>query len=168
MIYRLDEKIAQKLSEFYDSETGEILDGVTEEDMLTEIGQIEADHEVLLDSIASEIKNLYAEAQGVKAVKMALADRQSKLEKRMERDKRLLAYLLGGDAWKNDRHVVSFRRSEKLVVDDSAALLNWAKTEGRGFLKEPEIMLNDIKMAVKKGTVIPAVHLEQTNSIQVK
>ena len=99
---------------------------------------------------------------------MALAKRQGAVERHVERDKRLLAYLLGGDKWKNGRHVVSYRRSEKLVVDDSEMLLNWAKTEGRGFLKEPEVMLNDIKIAVKNGTVIPAVHLEQTNSIQVK
>lgn len=168
MIYKLDERIERRLSEFYDPLTGELLDGVTDNDMLTAIAEAETDHETLLDSIASEIKNLTAEAESIKKEKQALAKRQSVIENRVERTKRLLAYLLGGEKWKNGRHSISYRRGEKIVVDDREMLLNWAKTDGRGFLKEPEIMMDDVKKALKGGSIIPAVHLEETNSIQVK
>ena len=167
MIYKLDERIERKLSEFYDPLTGELLDGVTDNDMLTAIAEAETDHETLLDSIASEIKNLTAEAESIKKEKQALAKRQSVIENRVERTKRLLAYLLGGEKWKNGRHNVTYRKSEELVIDDD--FVEWASLNAPGLLKlEPEVRKTDVRNAIKRGTVFEFAHIEQKNNIQIK
>lgn len=168
MIYRLDEMIANALESFYDTDTGEVLEGITDEDMANKIAELAADFDLKIDNIASEIKNLKAEAMDIKEEKIRLAKRQSAVEKRLERTKRLLAYLLAGEKWKNGKHNISYRKSDKLVMDDEAELLEWCKVSGRGFLKEPEMMLGDIKLAIRRGDNIPFVHLEDQNNIIIR
>lgn len=165
MIYRLDEQIEQALENAYDPETGELL--IPEEEMFAQIEKITADFELLIDNIASDVKNLKAEAADVKDEKMKLAKRQSQLEARAERAKRLLAYLLKGEKWKNGRHSISYRRSDELVVDDG--FVEWAYSNEPGLLKiEPEVRKTDVKNAIKNGQVFEFAHIEQKNNIQVK
>lgn len=165
MIYRLDEQIAQALESAYDPETGELL--ISEEEMFAQIEKITADFELLIDNIASDVKNLKAEAADVKDEKMKLAKRQAQLENRAERAKRLLAYLLKGEKWKNGRHSISYRKSDELVVDDK--FVEWASMNAPGLLKlEPEVRKTDVKNAIKNGTVFEFAHIEQKNNIQVK
>ena len=168
MIYRLDDMIAQALESFYDPDTGELLEGITDEDMANKIAQLAADYDLKIDSIASEIKNLKAEAMDIREEKIRLAKRQMTVEKRMERTKRLLAYLLAGEKWKNGKHNISYRKSDRLVVENESDLLEWCKVSGRGFLKEPEMMLGDIKLAIRRGDTIPFAHLEDQNNIQIR
>ena len=165
MIYRLDEQIAQALESAYDPETGELL--ISEAEMFAQIEKITADFELLIDNIASDVKNLKAEAADVKDEKMKLAKRQAQLENRAERAKRLLAYLLKGEKWKNGRHSISYRKSDELVVDDK--FVEWASMNAPGLLKlEPEVRKTDVKNAIKNGTVFEFAHIEQKNNIQVK
>lgn len=165
MIYRLDEQIEQALENAYDPETGELL--IPEEEMFAQIEKITADFELLIDNIASDVKNLKAEAADVKDEKMKLAKRQSQLEARSERAKRFLAYLLKGEKWKNGRHSISYRKSDELVVDDG--FIEWAYANDPGLLKiEPEVRKADVKNAIKNGTVFEFAHIEQKNNIQVK
>lgn len=168
MIYRLDDMIAQALESFYDPETGELLEGITDEDMANKIAQLAADYDLKIDSIASEIKNLKAEAMDIREEKIRLAKRQTTVEKRMERTKRLLAYLLAGEKWKNGKHNISYRKSDRLVVENESDLLEWCKVSGRGFLKEPEMMLGDIKLAIRRGDTIPFAHIEDQNNILIR
>ena len=168
MIYRLDELIERELAAFYDPETGEVLDGVTPESMAETVALLAADYDLKIDSIASEIKNLKAEAQDIKDEKMNLAKRQGVVERRMEHMKGLLAYLLGGEKWKNGKHSISYRKSDKLIMDDEDSLREWCKVNGRGFLKEPEMMLGDIKIAIRNGENIPFAHIEDFNNIQIR
>lgn len=168
MIYRLDDMIAQALESFYDPDTGELLEGITDEDMANKIAQLAADYDLKIDSIASEIKNLKAEAMDIREEKIRLAKRQMTVEKRMERTKRLLAYLLAGEKWKNGKHNISYRKSDRLVVEDEVDLLEWCKAHGRGFLKEPEMMLGDIKLAIRRGDTIPFAHIEDQNNILIR
>lgn len=168
MIYQLDTLIEMALHDAYDPETGELMEGVTEEGLFAEIERITKDHDVTIDSIASEIKNLAAEAQSVKEEKLKLAERQSKIEARLERTKRLLAWLLHGEKWKNGRHNITYRRSTALVLDDE--FMSWAKDNAPDLLnyKEPEPRKQDITNALKAGFIIDHAHLEQKNNIQVK
>lgn len=165
MIYRLDEQIAQVIDSAYDPETGELL--IPEEDLFQKIETITADFETLIDSIVSDVKNLKAEAADVREEKQKLAKRQASLEARAERAKRLVAYLLKGEKWKNGRHTVSYRKSEELVVDDK--FVEWASINAPGLLKiEPEVRKLDVKNAIKNGTFFEFAHIEQKNNIQIK
>lgn len=167
MIYQpLDDRIHAVLENAYDPETGELL--IPEEDLFEEIQNIHDDHEVILDSVTCELKDLLAEASAVKAEKMKLAARQSQLEKRAERMKRLLFWLLQGEKWKNARHTISYRKSSELVLDDD--FIPWAEVNAPGLLrfKEPEPMKDEIKMAIKNGTFFDHAHLEEKINIQIK
>lgn len=165
MIYRLDERIQQALDSAYDPETGELL--LDEDKLFYQIEGIQADFETLIDSIASDVKNLKAEAADVRDEKQKLAKRQSQLEARAERAKRLLAYLLQGEKFRNGRHNVSYRKSEELVVDDE--FIEWAAVNAPSLLKvEPEVRKLDVKNAIKSGTVFEFAHIEQKNNIQVR
>ena len=165
MIYRLDEQIERAIASAYDHDTGELL--ISEEEMFQQIENIKADFDTLIDSIASDVKNLKAEAADVKDEKMRLAKRQMHLEARAERAKRLLAYLLHGEKWKNGRHNVTYRKSEELVIDDD--FVEWALLNAPGLLKlEPEVRKTDVRNAIKRGTVFEFAHIEQKNNIQIK
>lgn len=168
MIYPLDAQISLALSQAYDPETGELLEGVSEEELFEEIQRISEDFDTTVDSIASEIKNLVAEAEAVKEEKKKLADRQSKLENRTEQMKRLLAYLLQGAAWKNGRHKIGYRKSSVVVIDDG--FVEWAEQNAPALLnyKEPEPRKQDIANALKAGFLFDYAHLEQKNNIQIK
>ena len=166
-LYPIDERIELYLEDCYDPETGEIREDLTEEQMFQEIEQLKVDHETLLDSIASGIKNDLAEAEAVKAEKMNLAKRQAFAERRAERSKRLLAYLTKGERWQNDHHKISYRKSEVVVTDDQ--FIEWASVMAPGLLKiEPEVRKADLKQAIKNGAYFEHAHLEVKNNIQVK
>lgn len=165
-LYPIDERIELYLEDCYDPETGEIREDLTEEQMFAEIEQLKIDHEELLDSIASGIKNDLAEAEAVKAEKLRLERRQKLANNRAERGKRLLAYLTKGQKWQNEHHKISYRKSTVVVVDDM--FVEWASVMAPGLLKiEPEPRKDDIKRAINNGTCFEHAHLETKNNIQV-
>lgn len=165
-LYPIDERIELYLEDCYDPETGEIREDLTEEQMFAEIEQLKVDHEDLLDSIASSIKNDLAEAEAVKAEKLRLERRQKLANNRAERGKRLLAYLTKGQKWQNDHHKISYRKSTVVVTDDQ--FVEWASVMAPGLLKvEPEPRKDEIKRAINSGAYFEHAHLETKNNIQV-
>lgn len=168
MIYRLDEKIALALQSAYDPETGELKEDVTEEALFQEIARLNVEHEELLDNLTSEIKNLTAEAESIKAEKLSLEKRQSIVEKHRDRSKRLLAYLLNGDTFKNGRHSVSYRRTEEIVPDEEFIL--WASQNREDLLryKDPEPDKRLIKEAIRNGDNLEHVTVNQKKNLIVK
>ena len=168
MIYRLNDQIDLALSTAYDPETGELLEGLTEDELFAEMERMRVDFDTKIDSLTSAYKNLVAEANAIKNEKQALADRQKIAENKAERLKRLLAYLLNGEKWKNGRHVISYRKSEELVLDDD--FIEWAKDYAPDLLKyrEPEPKKADIRTAIRNGNTFDHAHLESRNNIQIK
>lgn len=168
MIYRLDDKIAIALETAYDPDTGELLDGITDDYLCQLVRDIKADFDTKIDAIASDVKNLDAEAEAIAAEIANLTERKRRVINRRERDKRLLAYLLDGQKWKNERHNISFRRSEEVVVDED--FVEWASTYAPGLLniKPPEPRKQEIKNAIKTGTYFEHAHLEEHNNIVIQ
>lgn len=168
MIYRLDDQIEQALNNFYDHETGELLPWFTEEDVCQIVKDISEDFDTKIDSITSEAKNLDAEAEALAEEIANLTERKRRVVNRRDRDKRLLAYLLNGQKWKNGRHSISFRRSEEVVVDED--FIEWAEAYAPGLLnvKPPEPRKQEIKNAIKAGTYFDHAHLEEHNNIVIQ
>lgn len=168
MIYRIDEQIQLALESFLDPETGEVVDWCTEEDILQTIESLEKDFDTQIDSITSDYKNLDAEIDAITAEIQSLQERKRRCVNRRDRDKRFLAYLLNGQKWKNGRHSISFRRSERVVVDDE--FISWAETYAPELLayKDPEPRKTDIARAIKSGTVVEHAHIEETNNIVIQ
>ena len=149
-------KINQAILDCIDAETGEIIDA----EMLDKL-QMEKSEKI--ENVACWIKDLKAEAEALKAEKMAFAERQRVAENKVESLKRYLAYALDGQAFKSTRASVSFRTSESVEIDDI-----YAVDENYLRYKEPEADKTAIKNAIKAGQEVAGATLVKSTSVIIK
>ena len=149
-------KINQAILDCIDAETGEIIDA----EMLDKL-QMEKSEKI--ENVACWIKDLKAEAEALKAEKMAFAERQRVAENKVESLKRYLAYALDGQAFKSTRASVSFRTSESVEIDDI-----YAVDENYLRYKEPEADKTAIKNAIKAGKEVAGATLVKSTSVIIK
>lgn len=151
-IYEIDQAILNCI----DLETGEIID--TEQ-----LDKLTMEREVKLENVACWIKELKAEAEALKAEKMAFAKRQQVAENKMESLKKYLAYALDGQAFKTTRASVTFRKSQSVEVADIYKL-----DENYLRYKEPEADKTAIKEALKAGQTVAGATLVENTSVIIK
>lgn len=151
-LYQIDQAILGCI----DLETGEIID----KEMLD---QLEMDREAKIENVACWIKELKAEAEALKAEKMAFAKRQQVTENKMESLKNWLAYALNGQAYKSTRASVTFRKSQTVEVADI-----WKLDENYLRYKEPEADKTAIKEALKAGQTVAGATLVENTSVIIK
>lgn len=151
-LYEIDNEILGCV----DAETGEIFDEEKFESLAME-------RDKKLENIALWIKNLTAEAAALKAEKQAFADRQKAAENKIESLKSYMSAYLAGAKFETSKVKVSFRKSEYLDIAEGAAI-------PEQFLKykEPDIDKTELKRAIKAGTEIPGVTIEERKNIQIK
>lgn len=173
MIYPLDQQLETLMASFLDEETGEVI--VSEEEMTAAIEKLQMDFDEKIKALRNSYltsmlnaKCVGAEASALYQESMAARKRANTEENKAERTKRFIAFLLHGETFNKDGVKISYRKSDKLVIDDEGKLRDWAKQSGPEFLKEPELRENDIKTAIKNGTDVPFAHVESRNNIQVK
>lgn len=149
-------EINEQMLSCVDSETGELIDP----EKLNEL-QIAKDEKI--KNLGLWYKDLLAEATALKEEKEAFAAREKAAKNKAESIKNYLSYVLNGENFKTTECVISFRRSEKTVIDDIYSLPG-------NFLKysEPKADLTEIKKAIKNGEEIKGAHLEETQNIQIK
>lgn len=149
-------EINEQMLSCVDSETGELIDP----EKLNEL-QIAKDEKI--KNLGLWYKDLLAEATALKEEKEAFAARERAAKNKAESIKNYLSYVLNGENFKTTECVISFRRSEKTVIDDIYSL-------PENFLKysEPKADLTEIKKAIKNGEEIKGAHLEETQNIQIK
>ena len=149
-------EINQSILECIDNETGEIIDA----DKLNDL-QIAKDEK--LENLALWYKDLIAEANALKEEKEAFAEREKVANNKAESIKNYLSFVLNGENFKTTKCALSFRKSEKTVIDDIYSI-------PENFLKysEPKADLTEIKKAIKNGEEIKGAHLEETQNIQIK
>ena len=149
-------EINQAIMECVDLETGEIID--TEQ-----LDKLTMKRETKLENVACWIKELKAEAEALKAEKMALAKRQQVAENKMESLKKYLAYALDGQAFKTVRASVTFRKSQAVEIADIHKL-----DENYLRYKEPEADKTAIKEALKAGQTVAGATLVENTSVIIK
>lgn len=151
-LYEINEQILNCI----DNETGELIDP----EKLNEL-QIAKDEKI--KNLGLWYKDLLAESTALKEEKEAFAAREKAAKNKAESIKNYLSYVLNGENFKTTECVISFRRSEKTVIDDIYSL-------PKNFLKysEPKADLTEIKKAIKNGEEIKGAHLEETQNIQIK
>ncbi len=139
-----------------DEETGEIIDTV-------KLDQLQMAFDEKVEGIALYIKNLAAEAVAIKAEKDKLGERQRVCENKAAFLKNYLQSNLCGEKFKTARVLISYRKSESVVVDDLSKV-------DKSYLKyaEPVADKAAIKKAIKAGAVIDGVHLQQNQNIQIR
>lgn len=149
-------EINQAIMECVDLETGEIID--TEQ-----LDKLTMEREAKLENVACWIKELKAEAEALKAEKMAFAKRQQVAENKMESLKKYLAYALDGQAFKTVRASVTFRKSQAVEIVDIYKL-----DENYLRYKEPEADKTAIKEALKAGQTVAGATLVENTSVIIK
>lgn len=151
-LYEINEEILACV----DSETGEIIDP-------KKLNDLQLAKSEKLENLALWYKDLISEAEALKAEKEAFAAREKAAKNRAESIKNYLSFALQGEGFKTTKCVVSFRKSEKTIVDDIGELPEEYLT-----IAEPKANLTEIKKAIKNGEEIKGAHIEETQNIQIK
>ena len=149
-------EIDQAIMDCIDMETGEIIN----EELLNNL-QMERDTKI--ENVVLWIKELKAEAEALKAEKMAFAERQKVAENKMESLKKWLAYALNGEKFKTVRASVTFRTTDKVEIADIYKL-----DENYLRYKEPEADKDAIKKALKAGQEVAGATLVPSTSVIIK
>ena len=151
-LYEINEEILACV----DSETGEIIDP-------KKLNDLQLAKSEKFENLALWYKDLIAEANALKEEKEAFAAREKSAKNKAESIKNYLSYVLSGENFKTTKCALSFRKSEKTVIDDIYSI-------PENFLKysEPKADLTEIKKAIKNGEEIKGAHLEETQNIQIK
>lgn len=156
-IYEIDKEILNCI----DPETGEIID-------IDKLNELELERDAKIENVACWIKELKAEAEAIKAEKLALAERQKVAENKAESLKKWLAYALQGEKFKTAKCSVSFRKSESVEVTDEG-LSNLMKEHDELLTyKAPEPNKKAIKDALKDGLSVAGVRLECNTSVIIR
>lgn len=126
-----------------------------------------------IDNIACIIKLYAMEAEGIKAEEDRLKARRMVKEKAV---KRLSQYLsdsmtaAGRSKFESARNVLSFRKSDAVLIADEAAFVEWAQEYSPELLsfKKPEPNRTEIKKILKRGIDVEGACLEVRYNLQVK
>ena len=156
-LYEIDNAILECI----DMETGEVIDA-------EKLDALNMERDSKIENVVLWIKDLKAEAEAIKAEKLALAERQKVAENKVESLKKWVAYALGGKKFSTAKCAVSFRNTESVEVTEEGleALMN-----GHDDLltyKQPEPNKKAIKDAIKDGLSVAGVQLVQNVSTIIK
>jgi glutathione S-transferase len=158
-LYQINQDIEAMLGEV-DPETGEILfDEAAFEDL-------QLARETKIENIACYRKNLAAEAAAIKAEEVALKERRAAIEKKGERLEKLLADELAGQKFQTARCAVTFRKSERVEIDEAAFLESAENAQYISY--EPKFSKVDVKKAIKAGQKVTGAHIVEAQNISIK
>ena len=160
-LYDIDQEILACI----DDETGEILD-------VEKLDALQMERERKLEGVALWVKDLKAEAAAVKEEADKLTARKKALDNKIESIKTWLLGALDGEKLKTPRCNVYQMHSQRVNIPDEPKLICFLQTlnEPEKFLrfKDPELRKDEIKKALKDGTIIPGAELEETESVVIK
>lgn len=154
-LYKIEAEIMNCMEEV-DEETGELLNA----------GRLDAlvmERERKIENIACWIKNLKAESEALQKEKKAFEKRQRAVANKADQLKKYLENVLHGQKFITDKVVVSWRRSQQVVVED------WQQVD-ESYLKykEPDVDKVGVRQALKDGVELKGVLLVEKNNIQIK
>lgn len=158
-LYEIDNAILECI----DFETGEIID-------TDKLNELQMERDAKIENVACWIKELKAEAEAIKAEKLALAERQKVAENKAESLKKWLTYALQGNKFSTAKCSISFRKTESVEVTEEGLenLMRGGKDELLTY-KAPEPNKKAIKDAIKNdGLNIAGVQLVQNTSTIIK
>ena len=156
-IYEIDKEILNCI----DPETGEIID-------IDKLNELELERDAKIENVACWIKELKAEAEAIKAEKLALAERQKVAENKAESLKKWLAFALNGEKFKTAKCSVSFRKTESVEVTEEGLEALMKEHDELLTYKAPEPNKKAIKDALKDGLSVAGVQLVQNISTIIK
>lgn len=162
----IDRQIEELIAANTDPETGELLI----EDAALDALQME--REAKIENLALFIKNCAALAADIRDEENALAERRKSLERKVDRLKKYLESVLGGQKFQTAKCFCIFRKSESVEISPEfiSEFTVWAKDYMPELLrmKDPEPDKTAIKKLLKSGEEIPFAELVTKQSITIK
>lgn len=148
-------------------------DDIPEEAITDTLESIVTAIEEKADNIACIIKSLTAEVEAIKAEKKRLSDRIEAKEKRVKQLESYLANTIiaaGIDNIETARNKLTFRKSERVVIDNESAFVEWAKEHNDSLLtyKQPEISKKAVKEVLSSGVILDGARIENCMNLQIK
>lgn len=156
-LYEIDNAILECI----DMETGEVIDA-------EKLDALNMERDAKIENVVLWIKDLKAEAEAIKAEKLALAERQKVAENKVESLKKWVAYALGGQKFSTARCAVSFRNTESVEVTEEGLEALMKEHDELLTYKAPEPNKKAIKDAIKDGLSVAGVQLVQNVSTIIK
>lgn len=156
-LYEIDNAILECI----DMETGEIIDA-------EKLDALNMERDAKIENVVLWIKDLKAEAEAIKAEKLALAERQKVAENKVESLKKWVAYALGGHKFSTAKCYVSFRNTESVEVTEEGLEALMKEHDELLTYKAPEPNKKAIKDAIKDGLSVAGVQLVQNVSTIIK
>ena len=156
-LYEIDNAILECI----DMETGEIIDA-------EKLDALNMERDAKIENVVLWIKDLKAEAEAIKAEKLALAERQKVAENKVESLKKWVAYALGGQKFSTAKCAVSFRNTESVEVTEEGLEALMKEHDELLTYKAPEPNKKAIKDAIKDGLSVAGVQLVQNVSTIIK
>ena len=153
----IDKAIEAFFEENVDPETGELLN-------IEQLDELQLAREQKIDNVGLYIKNLEAEADAVENQEKIFADRKKRIRKKIEGLKGFLGYALDGKPFKTDRVVMSFRKSESVLVKDDYLVPD--EYCNITVVRKPDKKV--LKDALKKGAEIMGCELVEKQNVQIK
>lgn len=167
-LYEIDAellKIGEEVYEVFDDETGEVSDIDRFEELKKRLDELTEARDDKISNIACWYKSLLAEAEAIKAEKMALAKRQKSCENKAESLKKYLDYALQGKKFSDSRCNITYRKSKSVVVDPDLDPFN-LPIQFQKVTIEPNKV--ELKKAIEGGQIVEGVEIVEKNSIQIK
>ena len=156
-LYEIDNAILECI----DMETGEVIDA-------EKLDALNMERDAKIENVVLWIKDLKAEAEAIKAEKLALAERQKIAENKAESLKKWVAYALGGQKFSTAKCAVSFRNTESVEVTEEGLEALMKEHDELLTYKAPEPNKKAIKDAIKDGLSVVGVQLVQNVSTIIK
>ena len=156
-LYEIDNAILECI----DMETGEVIDA-------EKLDALNIERDAKIENVVLWIKDLKAEAEAIKAEKLALAERQKVAENKVESLKKWVAYALGGQKFSTAKCAVSFRNTESVEVTEEGLEALMKEHDELLTYKAPEPNKKAIKDAIKEGLNVAGVQLVQNVSTIIK
>ena len=161
MIEHLLESDLTQDDEVIDKSTGEIIRAC---DL---IDQLEMDLNTKLENVGCYIKNLDSDIEALKNEEKTLADRRRVKENQLERLKKYLAdnlQVAGMQKFESPRCVLSFRKSEQVVISEGAEIPKEFITTKVTELPDKKLL----KDAIKQGFEFEGITLVENKNLQIK
>lgn len=156
-LYEIDNAILDCI----DLETGEIID-------IDKLSDLQIERDAKIENVVLWVKELKAEAEAIKAEKLALEERQKVAENKAESLKKWLSYALDGQKFSTAKCSVSFRNTESVEVTDEGIENLMNGHDDLLTYKQPEPNKKAIKQAIKDGLNVAGVQLVQNVSTIIK
>lgn len=159
-IYEIDSAIMDLI----DPETGEILDEEA-------FSALHMAREKKIENLALYIKNLSAEARAIQDEIATLTERRDKVKKKAQSLEAYLARVLDGMKFRTARCVVSWRKSNALVVDDDLSVVGWALENGYDacvIQHKPTVSKKAVTELIKAGVDVPHARIVENMNMGVK